>query len=129
MEERISVLKIQNIELREHLNLAIDTVNNIVKILNGHGPTDGVATPLEENRDGEQIFTNQDMDEDTQPSLSQVYAMYQSQPPDEEGWQEMTNAIEAAEGQKRKREERAVKEQKGEYPDSEGKPIKIVDYE
>ena len=121
MEERISVLKIQNIELREHLNLAIDTVNNVVKILNGHGPTDEVATPLEENRDGELLYPKQDieedtqhilkkvyakyevttphedMDEDTQPSLSQVYAMYQSQPPDEEGWDEMTSAIEAAE--------------------------------
>ena len=95
MEERISVLKIQNMELREHLNLTIDTINNIVKILNGQ--TDEVTTPQEENQDGEQIFTNQDMDEDTQPSLSQVYAMYQSQPPDEEGWDEMTSAIEAAE--------------------------------
>ena len=37
------------------------------------------------------------MDEDTQPTLSQVYTMYQSQPPDEEGWDEMTAAIKAAE--------------------------------
>ena len=90
MDERISVLKIQNIELREHLNLAIDTINNIVKILNGQGRTDEVATPLEDIKD-------EDMNEDSQPSLSQVYAMYQSQPPDEEGWDEMTSAIEAAE--------------------------------
>ena len=90
MEERISVLKIQNIELREHLNLAIDMINNIVKILNGQGRTDEVATPLEDIKD-------EDMNEDSQPSLSQVYAMYQSQPPDEEGWDEMTSAIEAAE--------------------------------
>ena len=90
MEERISVLKIQNIELREHLNLTIDTINNIVKILNGQGRTDEVATPLEDIKD-------EDMNEDSQPSLSQVYAMYQSQPPDEEGWDEMTSAIEAAE--------------------------------
>ena len=90
MEERISVLKIQNIELREHLNLATDTINNIVKILNGQGRTDEVATPLEDIKD-------EDMNEDSQPSLSQVYAMYQSQPPDEEGWDEMTSAIEAAE--------------------------------
>ena len=40
---------------------------------------------------------HEDMDEDTQPSLSQVYAIYQSQPPDKEGWDEMTSAIEAAE--------------------------------
>ena len=90
MDERISVLKIQNIELREHLNLAIDTINNIVKILNGQGRTDEVATPLEDIKD-------EDMNEDSQPSLSQVYAMYQSQPPDEEGWDEMTAAMEAAE--------------------------------
>ena len=37
------------------------------------------------------------MGEDTQPTLAQVYAMYQSQPLDEEGWDEMTAAIEAAE--------------------------------
>ena len=90
MDERISVLKIQNIELREHLNLAIDTINNIVKILNGQGRTDEVATPLEDIKD-------EDMNEDSQLSLSQVYAMYQSQPPDEEGWDEMTAAMEAAE--------------------------------
>ena len=38
--------------------------------------------------------------EDNEPpqlTLRQVYDMYQSQPPDEEGWQEMTKAIEAAE--------------------------------
>ena len=93
MDERISVLKIQNIELREHLNLAIDTINNIVKILNGQGRTDEVATPSEDIKD-------EDMNEDSQPSLSQVYAMYQSQPPDEEGWDEMTSAIEAAEERK-----------------------------
>ena len=32
-----------------------------------------------------------------QRTLRQVYDMYQSQPPDEEGWEEMTKAIEAAE--------------------------------
>ena len=37
------------------------------------------------------------MEDDTQLTLSQVYAMYQSQPPDEEGWDEMTAAIKAAE--------------------------------
>ena len=94
LEERVAVLNTQNIELRDHLNLTIDTLNSVVKVLNSQ--TDEAATPQEENQDGE-IHTNQDMDEDTQPSLSQVYAMYQSQPPDEEGWDEMTFAIEAAE--------------------------------
>ena len=35
--------------------------------------------------------------EPTQLTLQQVFNMYQSQPPDEEGRQEMTKAIEAAE--------------------------------
>ena len=95
LEERVVVLNTQNIELRDHLNLMIDTFNSVVKVLNSQGST--VATPQEENQDGEVLYPKQDMDEDTQPSLSQVYAMYQSQPPDEEGWDEMTSAIEAAE--------------------------------
>ena len=95
LEERVAVLNTQNIELRDHLNLMIDTFNSVVKVLNSQGST--VATPQEENQDGEVLYPKQDMDEDTQPSLSQVYAMYQSQPPDEEGWDEMTSAIEAAE--------------------------------
>ena len=45
----------------------------------------------------EVTIPHEDMDEDTQPTVSQVYAMYQSQPPDEEGWDEMTAAIKAAE--------------------------------
>ena len=90
LEERVAVLNDQNIELRDHLNLMIDTLNSVVKVLNSQGSTDEVVTPQEENQE-------QGMDEDTQPSLSQVYAMYQSQPPDEEGWDEMTAAMEAAE--------------------------------
>ena len=68
LEERVAVLKVQNIELRNHLNLTIDTVNNIVKILNGQGRTDEVATPMEED-----------------------------QSPDEEGRDEMTAAMKVAE--------------------------------
>ena len=34
LEERVSVLKVQSIELRDHLNLTIDMLNNVVKILN-----------------------------------------------------------------------------------------------
>ena len=68
LEERVAVLKVQNIKLRNHLNLTIDTVNNIVKILNGQGRTDEVAIPMEEDR-----------------------------APDEEGWDEMTTAMKAAE--------------------------------
>ena len=125
LEERVSVLNIQNIELRNHLNLTIDTLNNVVKILNSQAeePTDEATTPHEENSDGYSIterikqnmdedtqhtlkkvyamyevtIPHEDMDEDTQPTVSQVYAMYQSQPPDEEGWDEMTAAIKASE--------------------------------
>ena len=34
---------------------------------------------------------------DEQPTVQEVYEMYQSQPATEEGWQEMTEAIKAAE--------------------------------
>ena len=113
MEERVATLKLQNIELRNHLNVTIDTVNSIVKILNSQfneEPTDETAASHEDIKVKDTQHTlkkvyakyevttpHEDMDEDTQPSLNQVYAMYQSQPPDEEGWDEMTSAIEAAE--------------------------------
>ena len=102
---RIATLQVQNVELRDHLNATIDTLNNVVKILN-----DQIIDkePIDEgNPDGEILYPEQDMEDDThhlkevytdtQPTLSQVYAMYQSQPPDEEGWDEMTAAIKAAE--------------------------------
>ena len=85
LEERVSVLNIQNIELRNHLNLMIDTLNNVVKILNSQVEEPAAATPHDENPDGELLYPEQ------------VYTMYQSQPPDEEGWDEMTAAIKAAE--------------------------------
>ena len=116
LEERVSVLKVQNIELRDHLNLTIDMLNNVVKILNSQfkEQTDesiqAEATTSHEDMDEDTHHTlkkvyamyevtipHEDMDEDTQPTLSQVYAMYQSQLPDEEGWDEMTAAIKAAE--------------------------------
>ena len=92
---RIATLQVQNVELRDHLNLTIDMLNNVVKILNDQVIDEEPI--VEENPDGELLYPKQDMDEDTQPTLSQVYAMYQSQPPDEEGWDEMTAAIKAAE--------------------------------
>ena len=92
-EGKIAPLQVQNIELRDHLNATIDTLNNVVGILNDQDE----EPVVEENPDGELIYPEQDMDEDTQPALSQVYTMYQSQPPDEEGWNEMTSAIKAAE--------------------------------
>ena len=100
-EGRIATLQVQNIELRDHLNSTIDTLNSVVKILNGQVIDEEPVA--EENPDGELIYSKQDedkgedMNEDTQLALRQVYAMYQSQPPDEEGWDEMTAAIKAAE--------------------------------
>ena len=34
IEERVAVLKVQNIELRNHLNLMIDMLNNVTRVLN-----------------------------------------------------------------------------------------------
>ena len=93
LEERVSVLKVQNIELRNHLNLTIDMLNNVTTILNSQ-----FKEQTDESIQTEATAPHKDIkDEDTQPTLSQVYAMYQSQPPDEEGWDEMTAAIKAAE--------------------------------
>ena len=125
-EGKIAKLKLQNLELRDHLNLVTDTLNNVVKILNDQVIDEEPV--VEENPDGEILYPKQDMEddtqhtlkevvytnyevttphedmyEDTQPTLSQVYAMYQSQPPDEEGWDEMTAAIKAAEEYKASR--------------------------
>ena len=119
-EGKIAKLELQNLELRDHLNLVTDTLNNVVKILNDQVIDEEPV--VEENPDGEILYPKQDMEddtqhtlkkvvytnyevttphedmyEDTQPTLSQVYAMYQSQPPDEEGWDEMTATIKAAE--------------------------------
>ena len=89
--EKVATLKTENAELRHHLNLVVDAMNNITRIWN------------EQVHEGEQQVEVID-DDDQQPSedppqltLQQVYNMYQSQPRDEEGWEEMTNAFEAAE--------------------------------
>ena len=90
--ERVATLKTENAELRHHLNLVVDAVNNITRIWN------------EQVHEGEQQQVEAIDDDDEQPAedppqltLQQVYNMYQSQPRDEEGWEEMTNAIETAE--------------------------------
>ena len=54
----------------------------------------------EQVHEGEQqteVVDEQSTEDTPQLTLQQVYNMYQSQPPDEEGWEEMTNEIEAAE--------------------------------
>ena len=99
-------LKTENAELRHNLNLVIDAVNNITKIWNeAIGDDDEQA--MEDNEVlpeaiGEQSMKDNEVltlpqDEHPQLTLQQVYNMYQSQRRDEEGWEEMTNAIEAAE--------------------------------
>ena len=82
LEERVAVLKVQNIELKNHLNYVIDGLNGVIRLLNNRYSASTLMTPI-----------------DTQPQLTvqQVYDMYQTQPPTEEGWQEMTDAINAAE--------------------------------
>ena len=106
-EERVGTLKTQNTELRIHLNLVVDMVNNITRVLNktfNNEPTDEVIdnTQAENEPTDEAIVVDDDepATEDNEPiqlTLRQVFDMYQSQPSDEEGWQEMTKAIEAAE--------------------------------
>ena len=89
--EKVATLKTENAELRHHLNLVVDAVNNITRIWN------------EQVHEGEQqVEVIDDDDEQStedppQLTLQQVYNMYQSQPQTEEGWEEMTNAIETAE--------------------------------
>ena len=107
-EERVAILKTQNAELRIHLNLVVDMVNNITSVLNktfnnNEPPDEAIAVDntLSDNEPADEVIPVDDDEpennEPTQLTLQQVYDMYQSQPPDEEGWQEMTNAIKAAE--------------------------------
>ena len=74
LEEGVAVLKVQNVELRNHLNSVIDMVNSVTRLLNNMAPQ-----------------------ADEHPTVQEVYDMYHSQPTTEEGWQEMTEAIRAAE--------------------------------
>ena len=84
--EKVATLKTENAELRHHLNLVVDAVNNITRIWN------------EQVHEGEpEAVGEQSAEDPPQLTLQQVYNMYQSQPRDEEGWEEMTNAIETAE--------------------------------
>ena len=91
LEEKTAVLDAQNVELRTHLNLLVDAVNNITRILNEQIDE---GEPQDEAVDDDD---EQSTEDPPQLTLQQVYNMYQSQPRDEEGWEEMTNAIEAAE--------------------------------
>ena len=86
-EERVAALNLQNVELRDHVNLLVDTINNITRVLNSNI----------EQADVDEVDSTQSNEESSQLTVQQVYDMYQSQPRDEEGWVEMANAIKAAE--------------------------------
>ena len=95
--ERVATLKTENAELRHHLNLVVDTVNNITRIWNEQvheGEPEAVGEQSTE--DNEVLTLLQGDDEPRQLTLEEVYNMYQSQPQTEEEWEEMTNAIKAA---------------------------------
>ena len=96
-EERVATLKTENAELRIHLNLVVDAVNNITRAWNEQVDQ---AIDNESPDEVKAVDDDESTMEDNEPpqlTLQQVYAMYQSQPPDEEGWQEMTKAIKLAE--------------------------------
>ena len=103
-EERVATLKTENVELRIHLNSVVDAVNNITRAWNEVFSNNEQADEAIDNEPPDEVKVVDDGDEPTmedhgppQLTLQQVYDMYQSQPPDEEGWQEMTKAIQAAE--------------------------------
>ena len=104
-EERLATLKTENAELRNHLNLVVDAVNNITRTWNEACSNNEQVDEAIDNEPPDEVKAVDDDDdeptmEDNEPpqlTLRQVYDMYQSQPPDEEGWEEMTKAIEAAE--------------------------------
>ena len=104
LEERVAVLNVQNGELRDHLNLTINMLNNVTTILNRQFMNSKQADEAIDNTQADEAIVVDDDDgaamednEPTQRTLRQVYDMYQTQPPDEEGWDEMTKAIETAE--------------------------------
>ena len=91
-EERFATLKTENAELRIHLNLVVDAVNSITRVWNEQ-VDEGIDNEPPDDDDEPTMEDN----EPPQLTLRQVYDMYQSQPSDEEGWEEMTKAIETAE--------------------------------
>ena len=108
LEERVATLKTENAELRIHLNLVVDAVNNITRAWNEACSNNEQVDQAIDNDRLDEVKAVDDDDDDDEPTmedneppqltLQQVYNMYQSQPPDEEDWQEMTKAIKVAEG-------------------------------
>ena len=83
-EERLATLKTENAELRIYLNLVVDAVNNITRVWNEQ---------VDEAIDNDEVKVV----DDDEPIMEDNEPPYQSQPLDEEGWDEMTKAIEVAE--------------------------------
>ena len=94
-EEKFRVLTVQNIELRNHLNMTIDVVNKVVNTLNQNSEELTTCMDVQQDDDDDDKETTEEKDEPL--TLTQVYDMFQSQPRDEETWQMMTDAINAAE--------------------------------
>ena len=98
--ERVATLKTENAELRHHLNLVVDAVNNITRIWNEQvheGHPEVVGHDDEQSMEDNEVLTLlQGDDEPPQLTLEEVYNMYQSQPQTEEEWEEMNKAIKAA---------------------------------
>ena len=109
-EEKFRVLTLQNNELRDHLNMTIDTVNNITTYLNNVLEQ---QQQQQQQRDDEvtsnEVTCEKEEEEEDEPlTLSQVYDLYQSQPRDEEAWQEMTNAIKAAQEYEKQKQQDTI---------------------
>ena len=98
--ERVATLKTENAELRHHLNLVVDAVNNITRIWNEQTHEDQpevVGDDDEQSMEDNEVLTLLQGDgEPPQLTLEEVYNMYQSQPQTEEEWEEMNKAIKAA---------------------------------
>ena len=98
--ERVATLKTENAELRHHLNLVVDAVNNITRIWNEQvheGQPKVVGDDDELSMEDNEVLTLLQGDgEPPQLTLEEVYNMYQSQPQTEEEWEEMNKAIKAA---------------------------------
>ena len=93
--ERVATLKTENVELRHHLNLVVDAVNNIVRIWNEQVHEDEPEAVGEQSMEDNEVLPLP-QDQHQQLTLEEVYNMYQSQPQTEEEWEEMTKAIKAA---------------------------------
>ena len=99
-EERFATLKTENEELRIHLNLVVDALNNITRAWNEAFTNNESVDKAIDSGEVKAVDDDEPTMEDNEPAqqtLQQVYNMYQSQPRDEEGWEEMTKAIKAAE--------------------------------